>query len=62
MGRFGKALDTMTKKHFDALAEAIREIASPKERKRTAETVAAVCRRFNGQFDTGRFFRACNVN
>jgi hypothetical protein len=52
----------MTKKHFNALAEAIREIARAEERKRAAETVAEVCRRFNGRFDAGRFFRACNVN
>jgi hypothetical protein len=52
----------MTKRHFNALAEAIREICNPQERKRAAETVAEVCRRFNGRFDCGRFFRACNVN
>jgi hypothetical protein len=52
----------MTKKHFLALAEAIREIGNQQERRRAAETVAQVCRRFNGRFDSGRFFRACNVN
>ena len=51
----------MTRKHFDALAEAIRRIRDAEERRRTAETVAAVCRRFNGRFDAGRFFRACNI-
>jgi len=52
----------MSKKHFNALAEAIREIANRQERKRAAETVAEVCQRFNSRFDTGRFFRACNVS
>jgi len=39
----------MTKKHFNALAEAIRGIARAEERKLAAERVAEVCRRFNGR-------------
>ena len=52
----------MSKKHFDALAEAISEIDNKRERRRAAEIVARVCQRFNGQFDIGRFLRACGVN
>ena len=51
----------MSKQHFEAFARAIREIANKGERKRTAETVAKVCQRFNGGFDKGRFLRACGV-
>ncbi len=51
----------MSKQHFEAFAQAIREIANKGERKRTAETVAKVCQRFNGGFDKGRFLRACGV-
>ncbi len=45
-----------------AVGRAIREIAKLTERRRAAEAVASVCRRFNNQFDTARFLRACNAN
>jgi hypothetical protein len=52
----------VNKRHFVALAEAISGIANKTERRRAAEIVARVCQRFNGQFDMGRFLRACGVN
>ena len=51
----------MTKKHFEAFAEAIRTITNCQERQRVAEMIAGVCQQSNGRFDTRRFFRACNV-
>ena len=52
----------MNKRHFVALAEAIREIANRRERQRAAETVAKVCQRFNSQFNIDRFLRACDAH
>lgn len=51
----------MSKKHFRALADAIAAIANNKERERAARLIADVCIGFNGRFDRGRFYRACNV-
>ena len=51
----------MSKKHFRALADAIANIADNVERERAARLVADVCIGFNGRFDRGRFYRACNV-
>jgi len=52
----------MSKKHFNALAEAIACISDDGERKRTAELVGSVCAGCNGRFDWGRWYRACGVN
>ena len=51
----------MSRKHFIALAEAIRNISNPEERKRAANAVADVCAGSNGRFDRARFIRACGV-
>lgn len=51
----------MSKKHFRALADAIATIANKTERERVARLIADVCNGFNGRFDRGRFYRACNV-
>ena len=52
----------MTKKHFIAFAEAIAAIRCNAERKRTANLVATVCRQFNYNFDSERFYTACGLN
>jgi hypothetical protein len=49
----------MSRKHFNALAFAIREITDPNARRIAAETVADACRQFNPRFDRERFMRAC---
>lgn len=46
----------MTRKHFQAIADALRESQATEE---TCRAVAAACARFNGMFDVGRFLRAC---
>jgi len=51
----------MSKKHFRALADAIASIPNKAERGRVARLIADVCIGFNGRFDRGRFYRACNV-
>ncbi len=49
----------MTRRHFLALAEAVRSLElSPADRLRVAEALADVCRQFNGRFDRERFLRA----
>ena len=52
----------MSKKHFIALAEAIRGISSPAERERMAELIAGVCQQCNSNFNRARFLAACNTN
>ena len=51
----------MSKKHFQALADAIACIENAEERERAAKLVADVCIGFNGRFDRGRFYGACGV-
>ena len=51
----------MTRKHFKALAEAIREIDNGIERTRTALLIAQVCQKFNDGFDYDKFYEACNA-
>ncbi len=51
----------MTKKHFIALAGAIREISNPQERERAAQAIANVCASQNSNFDRARFLSACGV-
>ena len=49
----------MTRRHFLALAEAIRFAhLDPETRAVVAEAIADACSRFNGRFDRGRFIRA----
>ena len=51
----------MSKKHFEALAEAIASIGDEKARDEAALAVASVCSEFNSNFNRGRFLRACGV-
>jgi len=51
----------MSRKHFTALAAAVRQIADPSERRRTAELIADVCAASNDRFDRQRFYSACGV-
>jgi len=49
----------MTKKHFKALAQAIASLPSNPTKDQVMETIAGVCRTFNFNFDTNRFYDAC---
>jgi hypothetical protein len=53
----------LTKKHLDALAEALKDCAHPVQgiHEMYCRSVADVCARFNHGFDRGRFLRACGV-
>jgi hypothetical protein len=51
----------MSKKHFQAFADAIAQIKSQPERRRAADLVAKVCSESNVRFDIARFMQACNV-
>lgn len=46
----------MTRKHFIALAEALKDSGASRA---TCEAVAAVCKRMNSGFDKDRFLTAC---
>ena len=50
----------MSKKHFIALADAIKRmpLKCPEDRATVASSIAAVCRAHNYSFDCGRFLRA----
>lgn len=52
----------MSKKHYIAMAAAVREIADVIERRRMAERVAAVCAADNPRFNRARFLAACGVS
>jgi hypothetical protein len=51
----------MTKKHFEAMAELIRNIAGMTERRRQAEIIAVHCAKANPRFNRDRFMVACRV-
>lgn len=51
----------MSRKHFKAIAEALCNISDDAQRAYAARLMAGVCRQFNSNFDTERFYRACNV-
>lgn len=51
----------MTRQHFQALADEIKWIDDPVQRRIAAEAVARVCRKFNSGFKLERFLTACGV-
>jgi hypothetical protein len=51
----------MTKKHFQALAETIRDIVDNEARSQAAKAVAKACQCFNDRFDEKRFYKQCNI-
>lgn len=52
----------MTKKHFEALAAALRTTSlTDKDHANVSHRIADVCARFNPNFDRARFLKACGV-
>lgn len=51
----------MTKKDFEALAQAISCMLDTNARLQASVAVASACVKLNPRFDTQRFFDACNV-
>lgn len=57
----------MTRKHFQAFADEIRQdlkhrTINMREAKYAARMIATVCRQFNSRFDAHRFYAACGFN
>lgn len=55
-------IDTMSRKHFIALAKRIAAIKNASARREAAYAVADVAASVNDRFDHARFLRACNVS
>jgi hypothetical protein len=56
----------MSRKHFQAIADAVLEAVavcelSPRQHVLLAGVLASLCGQFNGRFDRDRFMRACGV-
>ena len=51
----------MTRKDFEAIAQAIAKIADLETRVMIAEAMARTCARTNPRFDQSRFYEACGV-
>ena len=51
----------MSRKHFELLAQRIRNIADSQSRRQAAEAVSEVCAMTNPRFDQARFLAACGV-
>ena len=51
----------MSRKHFIDFANEIAAMTNRKEAKATAELVANVANRHNGNFDRSRFMAACGI-
>ena len=56
-----KRKQTMTKKHFEALADSIRCIMDPHARLQAAVAVAHAVGKFNPRFDYDQFYKAAGV-
>ena len=52
---------TMTRKHFQAIADTIAEIENTFERENVALKFAKMLPQFNGMFDRQKFLEACGV-
>lgn len=52
----------MTRKHFKALAEGIKNLSDNPSKKEIARMVARVVMQFNPRFDGVRFMEACQVD
>ncbi len=52
----------MTKKHFKAIAEVIKQITDQKERERVARLMANNLWQFNDRFNFTRFLKECGLN
>ena len=51
----------MRRKHFRALAEAIKSIENHNERIRMADLIGIVCSEYNNRFNWSRWRTACGV-
>jgi hypothetical protein len=52
----------MTKKHFEAFAEEIKNnVAYQENQKAVADVVIAVAKKFNERFDEQKFLKACGL-
>jgi hypothetical protein len=52
----------MTKKHFEAFAEEIKNnVAYDENRQTVADVVIAVAKKFNERFDEKKFLKACGL-
>lgn len=51
----------MTRRHFNALAEAIAGLPANPTPQEVAEAIAGVCESFNEHFDPDVFIAACKV-
>lgn len=52
----------MSRKHFKALADVVKNTdLEPEAKERLAHEIALVCRSFNPNFDLQRFLTACGV-
>lgn len=51
----------MSKKHFQTLADSIRNILDPHVRLNAAVAVAGACAKMNPKFNADRFYAACGI-
>ena len=51
----------MSRKHFKALAKAIKGITNDEERGKVAHIIGEVCAESNDRFQWSKFLSACNV-
>ena len=54
--------ETVTRKHFQQVADAIKSHPDPAKRKELADHHASIFKTQNPRFDHGRFKKACGVN